>query len=74
MHCKQGGQNNLLYGIPRRPDAPPPHAATNIYRLHYDGNSLSIEANVSHITGLGLGGQCWVQCQVSAVQGRPGQW
>lgn len=24
-------------------------------RLHFDGNSLSIEANVSDITGLGLG-------------------
>ena len=49
----QGGLNTHLYGLPNIDPHPP--AATNIYRLRYDGTTLQIAENVSHTTGLGLG-------------------
>lgn len=49
----QGGKNTHLYGL-QNVDPDPP-AATNVYRLRYDGTTLMIAENVSDTTGLGLG-------------------
>jgi hypothetical protein len=49
----QGGHNIDLYGLQGLDPNPP--AATNLYRLRFDGTSLSIAENVSDTTGLGLG-------------------
>jgi hypothetical protein len=49
----QGGLNTHLYNLANIDPNPP--AATNMYRLRYDGESLRIAENISDTTGLGLG-------------------
>lgn len=77
VNSTQGGKNVLIYGLPTTIEE---HGmlekwgqGNNIYRVHFDGQSMNLIENVAETTGLGLGVHTTIYPDASGFAGADGQ-